>query len=552
MHKRETVNQSPMSMGTQCASKLQELLAGHRNAPSDKLRAVLSKYKDTLEASILETIRSMSGRFCAAYVLNSYEEQGSGTYADHARKQLQLGETLFYKALESFVDEMELQKPGADLSVYLEKSAFQQSLFACCLEIVMFCYNSQREFPWILEVFDLKPYHFFKVIEPLVRAGMQNKFLMSEVFRHLNQIEEQILECHTWKHDSPLWNVLARMTAPECKENPIKNAYNNRTAVPSMMLLTPGTPGVNRVLLDSSNKTRLGSPAGCGHSKTVVQASPRLSTPEASRAPRRDSLALFFRKVYNLAAMRFFDMCKRLGIQKDKQHKIWTCFEHSLVKHIGLMRDRHLDQLLLCALYVGAKVTEFETDFKTILMCYGEHFPKKSHVYQSVYLEQVEGSDEWGYITKFYNEIYAKRMDEFVKDFHLGLKRNDTPRLTPLPRAEYMLKSPMCQDPLISTPNDLATPKCQTYLLSHLTSTPNDLATPKCQTYVLSQRPAKDQSRINEVVSKGVNAARKRISFDCDTPEDEPPAKKPVLHERIEAYMRDCQDPKNGASSSGK
>lgn len=51
-------------------------------------------------------------------------------------------------------------------------------------------------------------------------------------------------------------------------------------------------------------------------------------------------------------------MCERLGIQKDIQHKIWTCFEHSLVAHIDLMRDRHLDQLILCALYVGAKVRD--------------------------------------------------------------------------------------------------------------------------------------------------------------------------------------------------
>lgn len=35
---------------------------------------------------------------------------------------------------------------------------------------------------------------------------------------------------------------------------------------------------------------------------------------------------------------------------------IWTCFEFSLVHCTQLMMDRHLDQLLLCAVYVTSKV----------------------------------------------------------------------------------------------------------------------------------------------------------------------------------------------------
>lgn len=538
LHNREAVNRSPMSTATQCASKLQALLAGHRNAPSNELRAVLSKYSDTLEASILETVRSMSGTFCAAYMQNLPEQQGSCTDVDLARRQLQMGETLFYKALESIVIELKHQKPDTDLSVYLCKSAFQQSLFACCLEIVMYCYNSQREFPWILEVFNLKPYDFCKITEPLIRA---EKGLWREVIKHLNQIEEQILECHAWKDDSPLWDVIrrAQQNIPQCKEvfpqwriETFQESLKNDDSASSMAHPSLGGSGSNQGHLDTNRTGLQKSSSGSCHGRTATQADPAVPSPEASgdnRPPRCDSLALFFRKVYHLAAVRFLDMCERLGIQKDIQHKIWTCFEHSLVAHVDLMRERHLDQLLMCALYVGAKVTKFQMNFEAILNCYREQSQKKSHVYRSVYLRRTAGHDERGDIIKFYNDIYVSRMSGFVKSFCSGARMNDIVCLTPLPRAKYMLNSPKRQ----------ISPNIKLFV-SPLKV--DRFATPERHTYHFNQSPAKDLLRINETVrSACVDVARKRILLDGDAPEDEPPTKKHVLYEKVEAFVRGRQ-----------
>ena len=36
--------------------------------------------------------------------------------------------------------------------------------------------------------------------------------------------------------------------------------------------------------------------------------------------------------------------------------KIWTCLEYSIVHHTHLLQDRHLDQLIMCAVYVVCKV----------------------------------------------------------------------------------------------------------------------------------------------------------------------------------------------------
>ena len=60
---------------------------------------------------------------------------------------------------------------------------------------------------------------------------------------------------------------------------------------------------------------------------------------------------------YHLASVRLQDLCNRLELyDEDLRKKIWTCFEYSVMYHTDLMQDRHLDQILMCAVYVICKV----------------------------------------------------------------------------------------------------------------------------------------------------------------------------------------------------
>lgn len=68
----------------------------------------------------------------------------------------------------------------------LSQDVFHQTLFACCLEIVLYSYNSQRTFPWVLEALNIAPYHFYKIIEIIVRAEDQ---LSRDMVKHLNLVK---------------------------------------------------------------------------------------------------------------------------------------------------------------------------------------------------------------------------------------------------------------------------------------------------------------------------------------------------------------------------
>lgn len=41
---------------------------------------------------------------------------------------------------------------------------------------------------------------------------------------------------------------------------------------------------------------------------------------------------------------------------KLSDFRMWTCFEHTLMNMTELMKDRHIDQILMCSIYVMGKV----------------------------------------------------------------------------------------------------------------------------------------------------------------------------------------------------
>ena len=46
--------------------------------------------------------------------------------------------------------------------------------------------------------------------------------------------------------------------------------------------------------------------------------------------------------------------------------RMWTCFEHTLMNMTELMKDRHIDQILMCSIYVMGKVCN---DFLQGIVC---------------------------------------------------------------------------------------------------------------------------------------------------------------------------------------
>uniref|UniRef100_A0A8P4G0I5 Retinoblastoma-like protein 1 n=1 Tax=Dicentrarchus labrax TaxID=13489 RepID=A0A8P4G0I5_DICLA len=194
---------TPVSSATQSVSRLQSMVSGLRTAPSDHLMQIFKSCTRDPTESILARVKTLGQTFKEHYTNNS--EDMPGSHIDFAENRLKLAEILYYKILENVMAQETKRLHGKDMSVLLEQDIFHCSLIACCLEVVLFSYSSQRTFPWIINIFKLTPFYFFKVIEVFIRS---EEGLSRDMVKHLNSIEEQVLESRAWSADSALWTAL--------------------------------------------------------------------------------------------------------------------------------------------------------------------------------------------------------------------------------------------------------------------------------------------------------------------------------------------------------
>ncbi|KAM6454055.1 retinoblastoma-like protein 1 isoform 2-T2 [Liasis olivaceus] len=604
---------TPVASATQSVSRLQSIVAGLKNAPSEQLVAIFeSCIRNPLE-NILKGVKKIGEIFCQNYTLSTSDQP------------------------------------------------------VC--HIVLFAYRSPRTFPWIIDVLNVRPFYFYKVIEVLIRS---EEGLSRDMVKHLNSIEEQILESLAWREDSVLWDALqaSEDEVPSCEEvifpcnfetgnagrglgylpmmpaspimhprvkevrtnlegnlrrdlqllSPIsvydrynspmagsakrrlfgdespptksvekKHAEGMRLKTNEHMSVSPNevvqnmahttvtrqkvtiplhgnTNETGRITLiptavNLSEDSKVDSygqvPLSANALMTVSPSEPPPSEPfrSAGNKPKKTgSLALFFRKVYNLASVRLRDLCSKLDVSNDLRGKIWTCFEFSLVHCTDLMKDRHLDQLLLCAFYIMAKVSKEERTFQDIMKSYRNQPQANSYIYRSVLLKKVpagvidvkhedisnEGvcrkinnsrdleKEERGDLVKFYNTIYVKRVINFALKYDASNHDYvvEAPPLSPFPSIKQLPVSPR----RISQQHSL-------YVSPHKNGT---CLTPKSALlYKFNGSPSKSLKEINNMIKQEGQRPKKRaISIDSDT---ESPAKR-LCQENDDVLLKRLQD----------
>ncbi|NWV07909.1 RBL1 protein, partial [Ptilonorhynchus violaceus] len=665
---------TPVASATQSVSRLQNMVAGLKNAPSEQLTAIFESCARSPMESIMSRVKEIGETFCCSYTQSTDEQPGS--HIDFAVNRLKLAEILYYKILETIMVQETRRLHGKDLTALLEQDLFHRSLLACCLEIVLFAYSSPRTFPWIIEVLDLRPFYFYKVIEVLIRS---EEGLSRDMVKHLNSIEEQILESLAWTRNSALWSALeaSENKVPTCEEvifpsnfeasnggsglghlpmmplspiihprvkevrtdlggslrrdlqplSPISvhERYSSPTAgsakrrlfgddSPREMqmekILTKGTKltiapassiGAENVSVSPAQTvltmTTSTGPGKAGQKVTIplhgianevggitlipisinlgqpckVEAqapchppgnqAQEVQLPAASKPKRTGSLALFYRKVYHLASVRLRDLCLKLDVSNDLRRKIWTCFEFTLVHCADLMKDRHLDQLLLCAFYIMAKVTKEERTFQDIMKSYRNQPQANSHVYRSVLLRNISAdvpldknansdmevtgagsssgrsagenlseleTEERGDLIKFYNAVYVGRVKSFALKYDITNQDHvmEAPPLSPFPSIRQQPVSPR----RISQQHSV-------YVSPHKNGA---CLTPRTSLlYKFNGSPSKSLKDINNMIKQGEHRSKKRaITIDSDT---ESPTKR-LCQENDDVLLKRLQD----------
>ncbi|MBZ3872202.1 Retinoblastoma-like protein 1 [Sciurus carolinensis] len=229
---------TPVASATQSVSRLQSTVAGLKNAPSEQLINIFESCTRNPKENIMKIVKGIGETFCQHYTQSTDEQPGS--HIDFAINRLKLAEILYYKMLETVMVQETRRLHGMDMSV----------------------------------------------IEVVIRS---EEGLSRDMVKHLNSIEEQILESLAWSHNSALWETLQASAnkVPTCEEVIFPNNFetgnggNVQGHLPMMPMSPIMHPRVKEVRTDSGSLRRDMQPL------SPISVHERYSSPTAGSAKRR-------------------------------------------------------------------------------------------------------------------------------------------------------------------------------------------------------------------------------------------------------------------------
>ncbi|GAB1600415.1 retinoblastoma-associated protein-like isoform X2 [Argonauta hians] len=300
-----------------------------------------------------------------------------------------------------------------------------KALLACSAEVILMTYNvslnhveSQNvqpdfAFPWVLKVFDVEAFTLFLVLEFVLK--LENK-LPHEIYRHIQKVEHDILDCHAWKENSSVFDI-----ANEDLENLLdaKNGENARN-----LMMTPKKNNSNNSYYYYCVTPEKGSMNSELNGQNVVPSCSNYLNTQKSRQVKQ-----FFTKVCHLAYKRLSRLCESLQVSPELTHKVWTCLLHCIIHNRELLRNRHLNQIMVCCLYSMCRVVYQEIKFKNIVNVSKEIALAPQEIFKEILIQDgVKDS-----IVGFYNKVYLQTMKPYILQFEP--KNQTIPPLSSTPKS---------------------------------------------------------------------------------------------------------------------
>ncbi|KMS99651.1 hypothetical protein BVRB_1g022190 [Beta vulgaris subsp. vulgaris] len=360
---------------------------------------------------------------------------------------------LYYRVLEAMCTAEAQMLNANNLTSLLTNERFHRCMLACSAELVLATHKTVTMlFPAVLEKTGITAFDLSKVIESFIR---HEDSLPRELRRHLNSLEERLLESMVWEKGSSMYNslIIARPTLaaeinrfgllaepmpsldaiavhinmssgglpplPSSHKHEMIAGQNGDIRSPKRACTEYRSVLVERNSFTSPAKDRLINNLKQKLTPPALQsafASPtRLSPGGGGETCAETGINIFFSKIVKLAAVRINGMIERLEKQSQNQQlreSVYCLFQKILNQRTSLFFSRHIDQLILCSFYGVAKISQYHLTFKEIILNYRKQPQCKPQVFRSVFVDWSftrrngrQGQDHVDIIT-FYNEVF--------------------------------------------------------------------------------------------------------------------------------------------------
>ncbi|TYH75463.1 hypothetical protein ES332_D04G020800v1 [Gossypium tomentosum] len=363
---------------------------------------------------------------------------------------------LYYRVLEAMCTAEAQILHAPNLTSLLTNERFHRCMLACSAELVLATHKTATMlFPTVLDRTGITAFDLSKVIESFIR---HEESLPRELRRHLNSLEERLLESMVWDKGSSMYNSLI-------VAKPALSAEINRLgllgepmppldAIATHINFSGGTPPVPPLQKHETSTGNAGSSIlgqngdvrspmrPCTELRSVLVERNAFTSPVKDRllalsnlkkAPLQSAFAsptrpnpggggetcaetginIFFSKINKLAAVRINGMVERLQLSQQIRESVYSLFQKILNQRTSLFFNRHIDQIILCCFYVVAKISQLRLTFKEIICNYKKQPQCKPQVFQSVFVDRSSarrngrtGQDNVDIIA-FYNETFV-------------------------------------------------------------------------------------------------------------------------------------------------
>ncbi|XP_010557914.1 PREDICTED: retinoblastoma-related protein 1-like isoform X2 [Tarenaya hassleriana] len=382
---------------------------------------------------------------------------------------------LYYRILEAMCKAEAQLLHASNLTSLLTNERFHRCMLACSAELVLATHKTiTMLFPAVLERTGITAFDLSKVIESFIR---HEDSLPRELRRHLNSLEERLLESMVWEKGSSMYNSLIVARSSLSSEinhlGLLAEPMPSLDAIAALINFSGGSYPASSVPkhepclgqnLDIRSPKRL-----CGDYRSVLVERNSFTSPVKDRlltlgnlkskmlppplqsafaSPTRPNpggggetcaetgINIFFTKINKLAAVRINGMVERLQLSQQMRESVYCLFQRVLGQRTSLFFNRHIDQIILCCFYGMAKISQMSLTFREIIYNYRKQPQCKPQVFRSVFVDSLQGRrpgvstvsqrvgpDHVDIIT-FYNEVFIPTVKPLLVE--LGPVRTPT------------------------------------------------------------------------------------------------------------------------------
>uniref|UniRef100_A0ACD5Y271 Uncharacterized protein n=1 Tax=Avena sativa TaxID=4498 RepID=A0ACD5Y271_AVESA len=466
---------------------------------------------------------------------------------------------LYYRVLESMCRAESQILSGSNLTSLLSNERFHRCMIACSAELVLATHKTvTMMFPAVLEKTGITAFDLSKVIESFVR---HEDTLPRELKRHLNSLEERLLESLAWEKGSSMYNslIVAR---------PALSAEINRLGLlaepmPSLDAIVvhhdislgglPPLPFQKQERLQDKDEVRSPKRACTERRNVLVDISFRSPVKDAIKSkllpplqsafasPTRPNpaaagetcaetgIGVFLIKIAKLAAIRIKGLCERLELGQHIVERVYSLVQQIISQQTALFFNRHIDQIILCSMYGVAKISQLALTFKEIIFSYRKQPHCKPQVFRSVYVHWQSrsrsgkiGADHVDIIT-FYNEVFIPIVKPLLVELgpctspNKNSDEKSAADAVPFPESPRLARFPNLPD---MSPKKVSATR-NVYVSPLRTSKMDTLLSPSSKSYYACvgesthafQSPSKDLKAINTRLNSG-KKVNGRLNFD--------------------------------------